>query len=116
MTREETIAAARAVEVGLFAEGRLETVDRAQVTRMHVRDLRTLVDNGRQAFQRLIVSNLRLVFHWSKGVASSLGEDWAQDAFQVGCIGLIRGLQGWDYTQGYALTILFPIVVGGVAA
>ena len=30
--------------------------------------------------------------------------DWAQDAFQAGCIGLIRGLQSWDYTKGYALS------------
>ena len=104
MSSEQTIAAARAVEVGLFAEERLDDLDRATVTRMHMSDLRTLIDEGREAFHTLIVSNLRLVFHWSKGVASSLGKDWAQDAFQAGCIGLIRGLQSWDYTTGYTLS------------
>jgi len=104
MSSEQTIAAARTVEAGLFAEKRLDALDRATVTRTHMCDLRTLIDEGREAFRTLIVSNLRLVFHWSKGVASSLGVDWAQDAFQAGCIGLIRGLQSWDYTKGYALS------------
>ena len=104
MSSGQTIAAARKVEVGLLAEERLATLARASVNFMHMRDLRTLIDEGREAFRTLIVSNLRLVFHWSKGVASSLGEDWAQDAFQAGCIGLIRGLQSWDYMKGYALS------------
>ena len=104
MSYEQTIAAARTVEAGLFAEKRLDALDRATVTRTHMCDLRTLIDEGLEAFRTLIVSNLRLVFHWSKGVASSLGVDWAQDAFQAGCIGLIRGLQSWDYTKGYALS------------
>jgi RNA polymerase sigma factor (sigma-70 family) len=104
MSRERTIAAARAVEVGLFAEEELDTLDRVTVTRTQMRNLRTLIGEGRESFRALIVSNLRLVFHWSKGVASSLGEDWAQDAFQAGCIGLIRGVQGWDYKMGYTLS------------
>jgi RNA polymerase primary sigma factor len=104
MSSAETIAAARAVEVGLFAEERLATLARVSRNFVHMRELCTLIDEGREAFHALIVSNLRLVFHWSKGVASSLGKDWAQDAFQAGCIGLIRGLQSWDYTTGYTLS------------
>lgn len=104
MSSERTIAAALAVEAGLFAEAQLDALDCGTVTSAHIRDLRTLIREGREAFRALIVSNLRLVFHWSKGVASSLGEDWAQDAFQAGCIGLIRGVHGWDYRKGYALS------------
>jgi RNA polymerase sigma factor (sigma-70 family) len=104
MSPERTIAAARAVEAGLFAEEQLDKLDCGTFTSAHMRDLRTLIGQGREAFRALIISNLRLVFHWSKSVASSLGEDWAQDAFQAGCIGLIRGLQGWDYMKGYALS------------
>jgi len=107
LSYEQTVAAARAVEAGLLAEERLDALDGARVTAKYLRELRelrTLVDEGREAFQALIASNLRLVFHWSKGLASSLGEHWAQDAFQAGCIGLIRGLQGWDYMQGYSLS------------
>lgn len=104
MSPEQTIAAARAVEAGLFAEEQLDTLDHAAANSALIRDLRTLISEGREAFRMLVVSNLRLVFHWSKGVASSLGESWAQDAFQAGCLGLIRGLQGWDYAKGYALS------------
>jgi RNA polymerase primary sigma factor len=104
MSNEQTIAAARAVEAGLFAQERLNALDGARVNATYLRELRTLIDEGREAFRTLIVSNLRLVFHWSKSLASTVGEYWAQDAFQAGCIGLIRGLQGWDYMQGYSLS------------
>jgi RNA polymerase primary sigma factor len=101
---EQTVAAAMAIEAGLFAQERLSHVDPAAVTRTHLRQLHILVEEGEAAFRLLTLSNLRLVFHWAKGVAQSLGEDWVQDAFQVGCMGLMRGLQGWDYTMGYALS------------
>jgi RNA polymerase primary sigma factor len=104
MSSEQTIEAARAVEAGLFAEERVYALGRATITRTDMCDLCTLIDEGQDAFRMLIVSNLRLVFYWSKGIASSLGEDWAQDAFQAGCIGLIRGLQSWDSTKGYTLS------------
>lgn len=96
--------AARRVEVGLLAAERLETIDRTTASRGHLADLHSLVEDGQEAWRWLVLSNLRLVFHWSKGVARSVDPDWAQDAFQVGCMGLIRGLQGWDYTLGYKLS------------
>lgn len=101
---DRTLRAARAVEVGLLAEERLASIDRTLATRLEIVELNTLADSGRQEFRLLVVSNLRLVFHWSKGVASSIDDDWAQDAFQAGCMGLMRGLQGWDYTKGFALS------------
>ena len=104
MSPDRTIAAARAVEVGVLAEEQLGTLDGEAVASAYVCELRALIEEGREAFRSLVISNLRLVFHWSKGVASSLGADLAQDAFQAGCIGLIRGLQGWDCTKGYALS------------
>jgi len=101
--------AAEAVEVGLFAEERLARIEEdsdlaKQMRRRDLADLHDLADRGRSEFKLLIVSNLRLVFHWSKGVARSVNPDWAQDAFQAGCIGLIRGLQSWDYRRGYQLS------------
>ena len=104
LSQDETIEAAKAVEVGLFAESRLAAADPATMSRVEKRDLLTLVDRGRAEYEVLILSNLRLVFHWCKGIASSVGESWVQDAFQAGCIGLIRGLQGWDYAKGYTLS------------
>lgn len=101
---ERTAEAAAAVEVGLFAEERLNRFDPARTALSEVADLHTLIERGRSEYRLLILSNLRLVFHWSKGIAQSIGEDWVQDAFQAGCIGLMRGLQGWDYTIGYTLS------------
>ncbi len=75
------------------------------MTVFYTDDLHTLMDIGREAFRMLIVSNLRLVFYWSKSVtAEGFGQHWAQDAFQAGCLGLIRGIQGWDYKMGYTLS------------
>lgn len=99
-----TAVAARAVEIGLFASERLELMDRSTITRRELAQLRTLIAEGESAWNWLILTNIRLVFHWSKGVARSIDPDWAQDAFQVGVIGLMRGLQGWDYLRGYRLS------------
>lgn len=104
LSRERTIEAAKAVEVGLFAEERIDSIDRATATRSDLRDLRCLAERGRAEFELLVLSNLRLVFHWCKGIAFSVGENWVQDAFQAGCIGLVRGLQGWDYSKGFTLS------------
>ena len=60
-----------------------------------------------KAERRFATSSCRIFASSSTGAKAwrhALGEDWAQDAFQAGCIGLIRGLQGWDYTKGYALS------------
>lgn len=98
-----TNEAARRVEVGLLAEARLDEID-PSASRRQLSELYTLQEEGQDAWSWLVRTNLRLVFHWSKGVARSVDADWAQDAFQVGCLGLIRGLQGWDYTMGYKLS------------
>ena len=101
---ERTKRAAQSVEIGLLAEERLANIDKTTATRREIVELHTLADHGRDEFQLLVVSNLRLVFHWSKGVASSIDDDWAQDAFQAGCMGLMRGLRGWDQAKGFALS------------
>lgn len=100
----QTTAAAIEVEVGLLAGERLATSDRALLDRRIYADLYRLAEIGERSFVRLVLSNLRLVFHWSKGVAHSVDSDWAQDAFQVGCIGLMRGIQGWDHKMGFTLS------------
>ena len=102
LDHDETIAAAKKIEIGVFAEERLDSDD--PMPRRNRRDLRTLAEEGHRAFDTLMLSNLRLVFHWAKGATVSVGEDWVQDAFQAGCIGLMRGLQGWDYSKGYRLS------------
>jgi RNA polymerase primary sigma factor len=105
LSQRETVAAARSVEVGLLAAERLDRLLHGAVAdRAQVMDLRELIARGQRAFDLLVASNLRLVFHWSKGVATTVDDDWAQDAFQAGCIGLMRGIQGWDHAKGFALS------------
>lgn len=104
MSQPQTIAAAIEIEAGLFAAERLATTERATLDRRTNADLHRLVEIGERSFARLVLSNLRLVFHWSKGVAQSVDSDWAQDAFQAGCLGLMRGIQGWDYKMGFTLS------------
>jgi len=99
-----TVDAAKAIEVGLLARERLSLMDVATTVRSEVIALHTLAERGEAEFERLILSNVRLVFHWVKPVARSVGEDWLQDAFQVGVMGLMRGIQGWDHKQGFALS------------
>lgn len=98
------VEAARRVEAGLFAQERRAALDPARTSRRELTELQALIREGHDAWNFMVVSNLRLVFYWSKGIARSVDSDWAQDAFQVGCIGLMRGLQGWDYRMGYKLS------------
>lgn len=104
LNRTAAAEAARCVEAGLLAEERLASLPRRRLAKDDTPELEYLVAKGRAAFELLVTSNIRLAFHWSKGFAWSLDEHWGQDAFQAGCLGLIRGLQGWDHQQGYALS------------
>lgn len=101
---EGTIEAAKSIEVGLFARERLSQIDPAQTPRQDLIDLHTLAERGELEYEKLLLSNIRLVFHWAKPMANSVGVDWVQDAFQVGFMGLMRGIQGWDFRQGFTLS------------
>lgn len=104
LTAERSIEAARAIEAGLLAQDRLASLDLSAVPREDVQDLHALVDHGQSEYQTMVLSNVRLVFHWCKGIALSMGENWVQDAFQAGFLGLIRGVEGWDHKLGYTFS------------
>jgi RNA polymerase sigma factor (sigma-70 family) len=93
---------ARAIEAGLFADERLrlggfKTVEEEEL-------LRAVAAVGEAEYEYLIQSNLRLVFHWARRQQHLVGEDLVQDAFQAGCLGLMRGIQGWDHQLGFTLS------------
>lgn len=100
---DEVVVLMKKVEVGLFAQERLAKLGDA-IEGRYRRELKQIKAEGVRSFEQLVRSNMRLVFYWSKGIARTLGNSYAQDAFQAGCMGLVRGLQGWDYRQGYALS------------
>lgn len=97
---DHAVELARSVEAGVYAGYKLSSVKREHMTRGYTKILRKVRDEGTSSFEYLVLCNLRLVYFWCRRLAGSMDEDWIQDAFQVGCIGLIRGLQGWDYTRG----------------
>lgn len=101
---EGIVEAAKSIEVGLFARERLSKLDPSQTPRQDLIDLHSLAERGELEYEKLLLSNVRLVFHWAKPMANSVGADWVQDAFQVGFMGLMRGIQGWDFRQGFTLS------------
>ena len=64
--------------------------------------LRRDVERGQVAFDRMVCSNLRLVWSIAK-VYRNQGLDML-DLIQEGCLGLIRAVQKFDHTRGFKLS------------
>jgi len=97
LTAAEEVYLARAVEAGLFAEERLTTADR--LSPQLAIDLEEIVQRGREAKDRLIEANLRLVVSVAKRY---VGRGLPMlDLVQEGNVGLIRAVEKFDYTKGY---------------
>ncbi len=84
---------ARWIEAGVLAAERLERGDEP------ADDLAELVAIGREARQRLIECNLRLVVSLARRYAGK-GVPLL-DLVQEGNLGLIRAVEGFDYTRGH---------------
>ncbi|MFF7988333.1 sigma-70 family RNA polymerase sigma factor [Kitasatospora xanthocidica] len=97
LTAAEEVELARRVEVGLFAEERLN--GRLPPPDPLAGELDTLVVRGRIAKRRLIEANLRLVVSVAKRY---IGRGLTLlDLIQEGNLGLIRAVEKFDYTRGY---------------
>lgn len=88
------------IEAGVLAAERLDTTsldDQERAALEHVRRL------GEQALERIIRSNIRLVYHWAR-------RDWAgssidiEDLVSAGVQGLVHGVHMWDYRRGLKLS------------
>lgn len=101
-TQFRAARAARAIEAGVLAEERLATDTWRTVEEFEA--LIAVAEQGRAEYRFLIESNLRLVFHWARRQQHLVGEEAVQDAFQAGCLGLMRGIQGWDHELGFTLS------------
>lgn len=96
LTAEDETELARTIEVGVFAQEKLDAgVDDATLER----ELRTLVRSGEAAYRKFVRSNLKLVVNVAKRYTGH-GVPF-MDLIQEGNIGLDRAVKKFDFAQGY---------------
>ncbi|MBV8980402.1 MAG: sigma-70 family RNA polymerase sigma factor, partial [Acidimicrobiia bacterium] len=97
LTAADEVALAKTIEAGIEAEAELDRV--ASPTPAQRRRLESDAAAGRQAKQRFIQSNLRLVVSIAKRYQSS-GLPLL-DLVQEGNLGLIRAVEKFKYRKGF---------------
>ncbi|MCU0114876.1 sigma-70 family RNA polymerase sigma factor [Curtobacterium poinsettiae] len=95
---EEESELALAIEIGVLAEARLQSVREHGATRIVIRDLECLILLGTQAFERMVRSNVRLVVSIAKQYTARGLE--IGDLVQEGTLGLIRAVHKFDWAFG----------------
>ena len=96
LTAEQEVVLSQRIEAGLFAHHKLLQPGLSAGLR---RDLEWLVRDGEKAKQHLLEANLRLVVSIAKRY---LGRGMLfLDLIQEGNVGLIRGVEKFDYTKGF---------------
>ncbi|HYB17470.1 MAG TPA: sigma-70 factor domain-containing protein, partial [Streptosporangiaceae bacterium] len=94
----QEVELAKRIEAGLFADHKL--ADGSQNLRADARiDLEQVAEDGRRAKNHLLEANLRLVVSLARRYAGR-GMLFL-DLIQEGNLGLIRGVEKFDYTKGY---------------
>jgi RNA polymerase primary sigma factor len=98
LTAGQEVELAKRIEAGLFAEEKL--ADDSGVLRAGQRiDLGRVAEDGRRAKNHLLEANLRLVVSMARRY---VGRGMLfLDLIQEGNLGLIRGVEKFDYTRGY---------------
>jgi DNA-directed RNA polymerase sigma subunit (sigma70/sigma32) len=97
---EEEVPLAQDIEAGLYAGKKLEDeIAAGRGKRPFAGELREVADSGAQAKQRFIEGNYKLAIDWAMRYRGR-GLPVA-DLTQEAVTGLIRGVEGFDYTQGY---------------
>jgi RNA polymerase primary sigma factor len=98
LTAGQEVELAKRIEAGLFADHKL--AEGSGVLRPgHSMDLERVAEDGRRAKDHLVEANLRLVVSLARRYAGR-GMLFL-DLIQEGNLGLIRGVEKFDYTKGY---------------
>ena len=107
LNAEEEVSLAKRIEAGLYAQHRLDEMEKAlkagdkdaKLSPAFKRDLRAVARDGRKAKNHLLEANLRLVVSLAKRYT---GRGMAfLDLIQEGNLGLIRAVEKFDYSKGY---------------
>src|SRR6204780_3436040 len=94
----QEVELAKWIEAGLFADQKLAEGSRNLSAEARV-DLEQVAEDGRRAKNHLVEANLRLVVSLARRYAGH-GMLFL-DLIQEGNLGLIRGVEKFDYTRGY---------------
>jgi RNA polymerase primary sigma factor len=96
--REQEVDLAKRIETGLFAKQKLAEGNGVLRADQSI-DLEQVAEDGRRAKDHLVEANLRLVVSLARRYT---GRGMLfMDLIQEGNIGLIRGVEKFDYTRGY---------------
>jgi RNA polymerase primary sigma factor len=94
----QEVELAKRIEAGLFADQKLAEGSRSLSTDARI-DLERVAEDGRRAKNHLLEANLRLVVSLARRYTGR-GMLFL-DLIQEGNLGLIRGVEKFDYTKGY---------------
>ncbi len=97
LNAEQEVELAKRIEAGLFAEERLNSGEKLDMT--YKRELWWIAQDGKKAKNHLLEANLRLVVSLAKRYTGR-GMLFL-DLIQEGNLGLIRAVEKFDYTKGY---------------
>jgi RNA polymerase sigma factor (sigma-70 family) len=104
LTAQDEIDLARKIEVGLYAEQIFSNTLPSSDLKNHKlevtpNELKSLINEGREAKHRFVTANLRLVVSLAKRYSHN--QLPFLDIIQEGNAGLIRAVEKFDYTKGY---------------